>query len=1269
MKRFLLKIVLIFLPVVFFGQTRLQYHIEWPGMSSQKTLRGTTIYYYTFEGATNIRQFGALPLYHTEFEIPSRYFACEPEINIINSDTLQKSVSAKLSDTDLITTELQYTIEYQDKSAFIYVLPFIKAKDDRIIRINDFNLLIDLVPTEYDPQNINPTPAYADESVLNSGTWYKMGITQTGIHKITFNDLVEIGIDAETVDPEKVGIFGNYDGMLSENNNHSRPDDLQENAIEFVGSEDGKFDAGDYILFYAQAATTWKYNIFSQRFDHSTNLYADTVFYFLTTDRGTNKRIQTIPSLEAEPTASVSTFFDCEVHEEDLENLLYSGREWYGERFGTDTPERYFSFKFPNRNPDRPIYMNFNMASRALVSTYVDVYANGQLVIDSLRFDKISVNSSKYASEKYRKLTFFTENDKLDLKVKYYSDDPTSIGWLNFIELNVERNMIFTGGQMKIVDPRTAAAGNITRFEIDQVNQPVRLWDISNRFNAMAVDYDLTGEKLGFTLATDTLRHFILFDDSQFFQPVDFIPVENQNLHGINNLNFVIISPEKYLEQANRLAKIHEEIDNLKTVVVTPTEIYNEFSSGSQDVTAIRDFMRMLWKKGAFGGDPGYLLLFGDASFDYKHRIHGNTNIVPTYESENSLGETQSYVSDDYFGLLEDDEGLFCRGDLDIGIGRFPISNMEDAVNMVDKVEHYLQRNEKLMKPWRNRICFIADDADHNLHLHQAKYLITTTDTVQPNFNLNKIFSDAYTKVTVPGGKRFPEVNEKIKNQVEEGALIVNYTGHGGLIGWSEESILDVPTIRSFNNLNNMPLFITATCEFSRFDNPEFVSAGEYLFLNPHGGGVALLTTTRLAFAAANIIVNQRIYKNLMQREDGERPRLGDMMRMSKKPSNENFLNFTLLGDPALRLAYPKYDVITSTINNKDASASDADTVHALSLVTISGSIVDQSGNKIQNFSGYVYPKVFDKTSEYMTLGTEIDSSPEEFELMDKILFNGKASVVNGDFSFSFLIPKDISYKYGFGKVSYYALDTNAFVDAWGSYRQLFIGGLDNQYQPDHTGPDITLYFNDKSFSSGDEIPENSYFYADLSDESGIHSTGNSLGRDITLTMDNDLANVMIMNEYYTPAVDSYRSGEVEYLFNGLSDGWHTVTLKAWDLQNNSSEVSVDFFVDKNSDLMLSNVFNYPNPFTDETWFGFTHNKNGAILEVQINIFDLNGRFVTQLNEKVGSSGSKALPIKWNGTNHNGDPMPAGIYTYNIIVTDYTGKQSTQRQKLIKLSD
>ena len=1271
MKRLVLLISFL-VPLIMAGQTVVPVSLNWSEIQSMSgSFTGGTINYYSFDGSTNVMDYGALPVFSYELTLPADYFHCKSAFTVTNADTLTYGETEQLTDNDLLADSVSYMVEYHGPKAIVYVVPMYKITDadgERVVRLKQFQLYIDYIP--YAPEERETTAAaeYATSSVLHSGTWYRMGIVRTGIYKLTYDDLVEMGVDPSQVDPAKIGIYGNYNGLLPEANDRPAPDDLDEYSIFIKGEQDGRFDKDDYILFYGNAALTWKFNIFTGRFDHTTNIYADTVYYFFTPDVGTGKRIAREESLSLDPTVIVNSFVDFGLHEEELENLIKSGKEWFGERFTGDTIERSFSFEFPNIRKDRPVYLNFQMAGRNFVPSYFDVFAGNKRVLDSVLINKVSPSSANYAILQKRKTTFLTVDDKINIRVKYYSDDPNSIAWLNFIELNAERDLIFSGGQMGFRNPHASASGNIARFNVRGNVQHATVWDISDLHHPKEAEFNLQADTLYFIQRTDELKDFVIFDGSEFYTPVEYVPVPNQDLHSITQVNLVIISPEMLLPQAQRIATLHEENDGLRYIIVTPQQIYNEFSSGSQDISAIRNFMRMLWKRDAFDSRPGYLFLFGDASFDYKHRIPENTNLVPTYESENSLRETQSFVTDDYFGLLDDDEGAASSGDLDIGIGRFPVSAPDQAASVVNKIEHYMSKNLAVMQDWRTKLCFVADDGDKNLHLKQANNLISIADTLDPGFNINKIFSDAYPKVKIPGGERFPEVNKQINKQVESGTLIMNYTGHGGLIGWSNELILDVPTIRAYDNINNMPLFITATCEFSRFDNPEFVSAGEYVILNKKGGGIGLLTTTRLAYAHANIQVNMRVYQNLLKREDGERPRLGDIVRMSKIPSNKNFLNFVLLGDPALRLAYPHYNIITTSLTNKSTGVV-ADTVNALSQVNVSGEVVDESGKRVENFNGFIYPKVYDKPSVYKTLGTDKGSIPVDFTLSDKILYSGIITVKNGVFNFTFMVPRDISYNYGFGKISYYAVDTANFIDAWGGYKELLIGGYDESAENDDEGPEIDLYLNDKNFESGDVVSSSPRLIANIRDEQGINFTGHSLGRDITLVLDGDQSNTMVMNDYFKPDIDTYKSGRLTYQFNSLSRGWHTFTLKAWDLENNSSEKTIEFYVDDFADITLTNVINYPNPFQDKTHFSFTHNKNGEILEVNINIFDMNGRFIRNLYNRTNPESVQSAVITWDGTDYNGAPVPAGIYFYTMTVTDNYGNETVQHQKMIKINN
>ena len=1237
--------------------------LQYTDITTQKT-NLFEVSYISFNDAHSLLEFGAFPVYYCEVELPNEYFGCDIVIDEKSSNVFSSNESSKLSDSNLLGFDYKFSVVYSGKTAQIYVLPFKwDSLQNEITGLIDFDLIVDFVPIEKKATS-KIVHDYASESVLSTGTWIKMGIINTGVHKLTYSDLENMGVSPSQLNVNNIGIFGNYNGVLPEANSKPCIDDLDENSIFISGIDDGSFDEDDFILFYAQAATTWSYNPFSGRFVHQNNIYTDTTYYFFTPDRGTAKSINDINGIGLQPNKFVNTFSDYAVHESELENLMSSGKKWYGENFNGDTLEREFVFSFPNLTDNESVNLNLDIVGRSLSNSYYDLSANDVLISDSTKIRFITAALGIYARESSQNLSFISDNDIIKIKLKYYSDDANAIAWLDYISLNVKRDLIFDDGQMKFCNPHVSASGNISQFNISGAGSASTVWDITDIHNPKKVIYSTGNDTINFVLPTDSLKTFVVFNNSDYFEPVSYENVQNQNLHQISSVNYIIIRPEKFAEEAENLANIHREHDGLITYCVTPQQIYNEFSSGSQDISGIRNFMKMLYNKGAFGGDRTYLLLFGDASFDYKHRIHENTNIVPTYEALESLRATGSFVTDDYFGLLDENEGTGASGDLDIGIGRFPITTNEEAESTLNKIKKYLERNDVEMRDWRTNICFIADDQDNNLHFNQAQGLVNIADTLHSGIGIKKIYLDAYAKVTVPGGKRYPDASNKINEQVEEGALIINYTGHGGVLSWSEEKVLDVPMINGFENFDNLPLIITATCEFSRYDDPEFVSAGEYFFLNDKGGAIALLTTTRLAYAHANFKVNKRIYNNLLLCEGGYIPRLGDLIRLSKIPSDDNYLNFVLLGDPALTLAYPMYDIVTTSNSITELS----DTLHALSIVNITGEILNFNKQVASNFNGFLYPKVIDKSTLYTTLGNDGSSFPADFNLFDRLLFDGKAKVVNGKFEFEFMVPKDISYKYGYGKIRYYALDTVNFVDAWGAFDHMYIGGIDDEADIDDVGPDIELYINNNSFVSGEIVTSTSVLLSYLSDNSGINSTGNGLGHDIVMVIDDDYSNSIILNTYYDMDVNSYKSGKVVYPFQDLTPGSHTLTIKAWDLQNNSSEKTIDFFVDDNVEIQLADVLNYPNPFEKETRFEFSHNKNGSELDVTIRIYDVVGKFVVELLSSDINGTNESGTITWDGRNHNGNIIASGIYVYTIEVKDTFGNITVQQQKLFKIS-
>ena len=1234
--------------------------VHWKNQASFQLRNGSQARLLYFEDALTRYETASLPWHLTPIQLPDGQQAYNAKLQPILVDTLTFDDASMPADIQFATYQFQISVFHGD---YLSVLPLRKIGEQQLERLLQFTISYETQAISRSPKE--ETPSWKSNSVLARGTWFKIGVTSQGVYKITSSDLQEMGIDLASVDPDHLAVYGNINGMLPEENLKARPDDLTENAIQVVGGEDGHFDANDYVLFYGQSPVSWKHNVFTGNFDHQINYYSDTTYYFLCIDQETpGKRIQSKPNNSGTHTRIVTEFPDYQVHERDLHNLILSGKEWVGESFSKNEAIQTFTFHFPNLVTEKELQFVMKFNGRSITeAVYISASSNGQTLVDSAVMQRLSADNPMYAREITKTESFEANNDQVDVQLRFGAEDVSSAGWLNFIRLNAWRQLIYTGSPLAFRNNQEAGTGAILKFDIQQATTGLHLWDVTNPLSPVMQQYaSEPNNTLTFKVATDSIREYFLYDVADVMSIQSAKAVNNQNLHSLEAADMIIVAHPRFLSQAHELAKLHQDNDNLSSLVVDVEEIYNEFGGGRPDPTAIRDFVRMIYTRSS--ENLRYLLLFGDASFDYKNRIPGNTNLVPTYEAASSFIETQSFVSDDYFGLMDPAEGSNMSGLLDIGIGRFPVNTEEDASIMVEKIKHYSLKQMRTAGQWRNNITFIADDRDNNLHFDQAETLSSYVDTARQNMNLNKIYLDAYPRATVTGGYRYPDANKAFIEQVQQGALIINYTGHGGINGLSDERVLTIPDINGFTNIDNMPFFITATCEFSRFDNPEFVSAGEQLLLNPNGGGIGLMTTTRLAFAHSNFALNRKVYAAMFDRSDADFKRLGDILRLSKNPTSSSIYNFALLGDPALRLAYPEHTIVTTSVNEK-SSADNPITLHAMSEVKIEGAVLGTDGQTDTDFNGFLYPKMFDKKTAFTTLANDPNSVSSSFEYFEKLLYKGKVTVKNGLFSFRFLLPRDISFNYGMTKISYYAIDTVRFIDASGLLEDIILGGTDENVVLDANGPQIDLYLNHPSFENGDLLPSEVVLHAGISDPQGIHYLGNTIGRDIILTKDNLTTMNVNLNDLFEPTIDDFTSGSIVYPIHQLSEGEHHLTLKAWDLHNNSTEVTAWFIVDSSAELALQRVLNYPNPFTEETRFVFDHNKSDEQFEVEISIYDAMGQFVVALQASSNALGTTIEPIVWDGRDANGNIIPTGIYVYRVLVSDPSGNKFQVNQRLV----
>jgi hypothetical protein len=1114
---------------------------------------------------------------------------------------------------------------------------------------------------------------YKSNSVLGSGTWYKIAVKDAGVYKIDIAFLSSLGINTSSLNSASIRLFGNGGGMLPEANAIPRLDDLEENAITVVDGGDGVLNGTDYVLFFSNGADVWLKDSVNKRFTHKKNLYSDKAFYYLSI-AGTGKRIQ-IDQNNFIPNTTVTSFDDRLFHELDTINFLSSGKEWFGEEF-SNTPghslTRDFSFNIPNVDVNSPVTISTDCVARSIsVASRFDLAVNSQPLqqitippVTGGQYDRLAEQRQGITNTNVSQPSFI-------LNYRYVPGSFNSQGWLNWFEIFSRRNLSLNGSEQVMFRDWKSVGSNIGEYVVSGSNSTTQVWDVTEPENPVQMLTNLQGSDCKFVNSCSRLREYVAFNSSNLPQPTSIGRISNQDLHASPFTDIIIITAPSLLAQAQRLAEFHRTRNNLRHAIATIDQVYNEFSSGIPDPTAVRDFVKMFYDRSRNNPaeQPKYLLLFGDASFDYRDRIRNNTNLVPGYETNNSLDPLGSYTSDDFFGFLDDNEDVnssIIINQLDVGIGRIPAKNIDEAKNYVDKVEAYYGKES--LGPWRNNQLFIADDEDFNLHLQDAEVLTATSQATAPVFDITKVYLDAFKQESGAGGSRYPQANQAINNQVYNGTLIWNYSGHGGSNRLAEEVVIDQDIVNTWNNPNKLPLFITATCDFAPYDNPVVNSLGENILLRPKTGGIALLTTTRVVFSFSNRIINNNYLQFALHPDtSGGYRSLGESIKVAKNYTYQtsgdiaNNRKFTLLGDPALTLAYPILKIRTTKVNN--IPATQADTIRATEKVVIEGEVTDSQGNLLSNFNGTVYPTIFDKVQTVNTLANDPTSQVVGFQSQNTILYKGKASVVNGRFVFSFKMPKDINYQFGNGKLSLYA--ENGSNDGNGIFSNFIVGGIGSNASNDNEGPVVKGFLNDEKFVNGGVTNANPILIVKLSDSSGINIAGTGIGHDLVATLDNDNRQYFVLNDFYEGELDSYQKGVVHFQLPTLESGAHSLKIKAWDVLNNSSEYILEFTVANNEELVLNHVLNYPNPFTTKTQFWFEHNRPGQNLQVKVQIFTVAGKVVKTIKQTINDAGNRSCEVEWDGRDDYGEKIGRGVYLYRLTVITPEGKKKERVEKLV----
>jgi hypothetical protein len=1180
---------------------------------------------------------------------------------------------------DSETISVKLTMERKQAYALIFIPQFMRMQDGSVRYLKRYEL--DIIEQPVNTRKTSGARVYATQSVLSNGTFYQIGLSESGLYKIDYDFIRNsLGVTPEGINPANIRLYGNGGGLLSERLSDIPHDDLIENAIQVVDGGDGVMNPGDYILFYAEGPHRIIKDSINKSFTHQYNIYNESSYYFLNFDKGPGKRVSAATTPGAFTTV-VNTYNDYYLIEKDSSNPGKFGKVWWGDEF-SDQPGRFLNrtYSLPMSNLDLSAPVSIRMRFGAISSSgssQVKLLANGLTLLNN----SISPVGSTYADPVLRivdNVSLYNASvPNVQLEIQFTKGSSSAAGYLDFLEINARRNLIFDG-YLNFADWNSVASGNIASYRISNANASTKVWDVTDPLSPQQMSSSISGTELQFSQDASTLHRFIVFDGTVVRLPLYIGKVANQNLHMPAIADYIIITDPALKSEADRLAAHHQAKRGLRTLVVTPQNIYNEFSSGSQDISAIRDFLKMFYDRASLTEIPKNVLFFGDASYDYKNRIKNNTNLVPTFQTYESNDKIYGYCSDDFFGFLDDHEDIndFSSGQintLDIGIGRFPVSSLSAASALVSKIMKY--DSPASFGPWKNTLTFNADDEDNGVHLEDGEIMSGYIRDSLPVYNNYKIYVDGFVQQSTPAGPRTPDANKAVTAQIFNGTFLMNYNGHGGPLGWCEERIFSMDDVNVMTNFNKLPLFITATCDFAPFDDPAVLSAGEILLNKPDGGAIALMTTTRLVYQDQNRDMNLNyMIAGFKPMENGEYPTLGDAFRLSKNMryvsyvgtfAAANFRKFALLGDPALPLAFPTHQVLTDSINGVSVSTA-YDTLKALGKYTISGHLADKNGQLLTGFNGIVYPTIFDKPKKLSTLQNDPGSPKKIYEVQNNIIYKGKASVVNGKFSYTFVVPKDINYEIAKGKISYYA--DNTLVDAAGYDKGLFIGGSSSSAQTDGTGPIIKAYLNNEKFVNGGITTSNSTLLLKLSDDNGINYTGNSIGHDITAVLDANTQNAYVLNNFFEADLDDYRSGTIRFPLTGLTEGPHTLRIKAWDISNNSSEAQLDFVVVNSTEGQLRNVYNYPNPFTTSTKFMFEHNMPNQLLQVSINIYSMSGKTLRTIRRSLTTEGTRCDDIEWDGLDEYGEKLGKGVYVYKLSVKSQGGFSDSKYQKLILLN-
>lgn len=1100
-------------------------------------------------------------------------------------------------------------------------------------------------------------------SVLRSGNWFKFSVTTDGAVRINYDLLRKSGVNPDQIDPRNIRIFTGQPGMLPQANSKPRQTDLTEIAIQVIGEQDGKFNSNDAILFFAKGPDKYQYNIQKQIFEYENNLFTDKNFYFLTVGTEPGKRITTRQSI-AGTYPVITTYQDLAHYETEKYSQLKSGRQWFGEQFDASlTATVRFEISDIVENSQVKLVSHV-MAQSITPSSFAVAYNNNSILtqpIDAVPNTRYGVKGIIKADTVVLNSNIIGASTNLNQDIRYQftkGSSGISVGYLDFFLLTLSRKLTMRNTQLLFRSPESVDVP-VSTYEISNAIAGLQIWDVTDTDQVVQQEATLTSGKLIFSAPSETLRTFVVINPSQPAAPAFEGVVPNQNLRGTTSPELLILTHQNFISEAQRLATHRQQHAGLTTLIVTVDKIYNEYAGGKQDFSAIRDFIRSYYLQA--GSALKHVLLFGRGSYDYKNRVLNNSNFVPVYESRNSLSPLETYSSDDYYAFMEEGEGDWFESPaqnhtLDLGVGRLPVKTIEEAKAVVDKLIEY---DTQAAGAWQNEILFVADDGDFNIHHSQADQLATYVEQTYPAMSTRRFFVDSFEQISRPSGQTSPAAAKALDLAIRKGSLIVNFTGHGSERVWMDERILDEVMVKSWKNKPMYPLFVTATCEFGRHDDPLQITSGELTLLQPKGGSIGLVTSARPVNSSTNFTLNRAFYEALFSKTNNQYPDLGSTFRVTKNNSTSGIANrnFSLLADPSMKIALPQNEIVFDEIT----TAAGSSILTGLSQIIVKGHI-ENAGTPSNNFNGNIILSFLDEPVTQTTKGDE--NSPFSYSELSNVLYRGQAVVTQGEFETSFVLTKNIPANTSVGTFTGYAYNN---VTSASGFSNPSFGGLDASAVPDNTPPQIKLFMGDTTFISGGIVGPSTRIVALLNDASGINMTNSPEGKQLYFALDG--GEPQIINDYYLADVGTDKSGVLLYPLDGLEKGNHTLTLTASDTHNNTTTVSVPFVVTDGIRIEIEEFVNYPNPFEGNTTLEFTHTRPGEDLEVWVSIVDLAGNKILEQQYEVLASQYRVTLAEWDGRTASGTKLGRGIYVGKLSVRSLLdGSKNEQFTKLIVLN-